>query len=495
TLARANAALSVRRLDLAMEHADAALEMARDDSGRARATMMRFRVLDKRNEYAAAALEGERALQLAIRAGDDDVAAEAARLLVFTTSVGLGKPGAAHRWADRADAWLVRLGEPAHARVTLDVYRGVVLRDERKLKDAESLLRNALGRARALEPPRPDMVANILINLGSTLQRASKFEDAEAVVRETLQTITHGLGADHPIRLSALQQLSAVLLRSGRADEGIELSREVLAGYEGIYGSESPRAAAAHVNLGTTLFLNGDHAGGRRHNRIALAIYEASGDVKAQDVAVRNLSQIAIVSGDLDEARDLARRDVELCRQVDDAPNLVVAMVNLATVSGMREEHQLAYESATQAVALAADAFGPEDPARALSWLALGNTAHKVGDLEESRAAFESGVALLRATTGAADVSWGPLHAGLAEMHAQAGRHEDAIAALSEVDLSTMHRDEDRRDASLVLAESRLALGQRTQARQDARRALQYAEASGEPDGIVQAQALLDRLK
>ena len=493
-LARAGTALSAGQVDLATEHVGAALASARDDYGRARATMMRYRVLDERKDHAAAAAEGERALQLAIRAGADEVAAEAARLLVYTAVAGLGQPETAKRWVERADAWLVRLGDPAEGRVSLDTYRALVLRDLRKHGEAEELLRDALDRARLLDPPRPKTIVSIQVDLASTLQRAGRYDEAEAQLHEALEVIETELGPDHPTRFGALQMLSATLWRAGRVEEGIERSLEVLAGYEAVYGPESSRVGAAHINLGTNLLTRGDLDGARKHTQAALGIFEAHHDLNAQDMAVRNLSQIAIAAHDLDEALVQARRDVELSKQLDDKPNVVVALVNLASIQNHREEMEAAYDTARRISELASETFDPTDPQRALAWLILGNTAKDTNRLDEARAAFETGIALLRATTGDKDPTWVFFLAGLADTHYNAGRYDDAVELLQDLDLTPMTRDEERLDATLLLAHAHLARGDRAAARKAADRARDYADAIGRVESRDAVQALLDDL-
>ena len=493
-LARSSTALSAHRLDLAMEHADAALAVAVDDYGRARARMQRYRVLDKHKDHAEAAAEGGRALQLAVQAGADDIAAEATQLLVYTAVVGQGQPEAAERWIEQAEGWLARIGSPAQGRVTLDTYRSLVLRDRGDLEGAEALLRETLQRATELDPPRPGIVVTIRVNLASVLQRAGKFTDSETLLYRTLEAIERDLGIDHPVRLSALQMLSGMLFRAGRYEEGIERSREVLAGYEVIYGPQSSRAAAAHINLGSTLFMSGDLEEGRHHNRIALSIYEREGNINAQEVAVRNLSEAAVALGDLDEALELAKRDVVLSQQLNNKPNLVLALVNLASVHSAREEHEEAHSAARRADELAAEAFDPDDPQRAYAWLALGNSAREVGDPEASRKAFERGFALLRSTTGRDDPTWVYFESGLAKTHVRAGRHTEAVELLAGADLSRLAHDAERFDAASVLARARLAVGDRVEAQKDAVRALEYAEVSGDPQAITEGKALVERL-
>ncbi len=493
-LARASTALIALQLDRAMTHADAALAAAIDDRGRARARLARFRVLDKRNDYQDAGLEGERALQLAIRAGADDVAADAATLLVYTVGAGQGSPEKATRWADRAEAWLVRLGEPAMGRITLDTYRGLVLRESRRFDEAEALLRAALGAAQALKPPRPDMVARIRNNLASTLDRSGKREDAQTLLRQTLEQVERELGVDHPLRMTVLQTLSASLLRAGRLDEGLERAREVLAGYVTLYGPDGPRAAAAHANVGTLLLKQQRSEQGAHHLQIALSIYEREGDINAQQVVVRNLSQMAIVDRRHDDALALALRDVQLSRELGRKPNLAIALGNLGNIQSLRKEHEAAYATAQRMAEVAREAYDPDDPQRVFTWALLGNTAREVGELDASREAFERALKHLAATSGTAHPMVSYLEVGLAYTHARAGRDSEAVALLEAVDLQRIELDVDRYAAAHALASSRSILGDHTGARDDAARALVFAEASGDADSIAEATALARRL-
>ncbi|MCH9679857.1 MAG: protein kinase [Deltaproteobacteria bacterium] len=493
-LARASTAVSARKLDLAMSYADAALEAAVDAHGRARARMMRYRVFDKQSRHADALAEGERALQLAIRAGADDVAAEATTLLVFTTTAGLGKPETAEVWAQRAEAWLARVGEPAVYRVTLDAYRGLVLRDLRRFEQAEVLLVATLAAVRALEPPRPELLISVQIDLASTLQRSGKLDEAQAQLHEALTGVERDLGADHPVRLLVLQMLSAMLMRAGRHEQGLARAEEVLAGYLALYGPDSPRTAAGHVNVGANLInlLRLDQA--RESMRNALAIYERVEDRNGQQVAVRNLSQIAIARQALDEAEALARRDVELSLVIERKPNVVVALSNLGNIQSMRKHHEAAYATAQRVVELAREAYGTDDPQQIYAWALLGDSAREVGQLETSRRAFGRGFELLRTTGGREQPMWSYLVVGLAYTEARSGRHTEAVALLEGVDVERIQLHTDRYAAMQALAVSKLELGDRAGAREAADLALEHAQAGGHPEDIAAAQALVLRL-
>lgn len=494
-LARARATLSAGQIDLAMDHANAAVGSAHDRYGRARAAMARYAVLDKRQDHAAAAAEGERALQLAISAGADEVAAEATQLLVYTAAAGLRDPEAAQRWADRADAWLARIGDPVPGRVTLDTYRALILRDLRKYDESEALLRDVLDRARTLDPPRPQMVVSAEVDLASTLQRAGRYDEAEAQLYRTLELVDNELGPDHPTRYGVLQMLSATLWRAGRTEEGIARSREVLAGYEAIYGPQSSRAGAAHINLGGTLLQSGDLDGAREHNTAALQIFEAHRDLAAQDIAVRNLSQIAIAADDLDEALARALHDVELTRQSEDKPNRVIALVNLAMIYNRRGDYDACYDTSRRLANVAAEAYESDDPERALAWLTIGTAARDVDKLGDAQSAYESGLALLRSTTGDADPSWPELVSGLASVHFRAERFDEAAALLADLDLATMTGDAERFDAELLLARIQLARADLDAARSAIDRARGYAEATGLPEAIANVEQLAAQLE
>lgn len=282
-------------------------------------------------------------------------------------------------WRDRA----------ARARLAATVYQHCG-----ELEAAEANDRHALQLARD-NGDRPGEL-DALGDLANTLQEQQRFEEAEALFREAL-VIAGELG-DRRQRGVLLSNLAVVLGRtrgfrekSALYGEALQLHRET--------GNRLFEAVTLG-NLGQNLWAAGDFAGALQFHTRALAMHRELGHRRFEGFELANLGRVLQDLGRLAEAEDAYLQSLAIARE---GGNRMAEGRTLACLADLRRRT----EGPAAAGRLFAEALGILRPlghpfvlGDALTDFALCLLA--AGRLEEARAAWQEGAALMR-SSGDAD--------------------------------------------------------------------------------------------
>ena len=228
-----------------------------------------------------------------------------------------------------------------------------------RLDDAETVAREALAQAEALE--RPEFVARARLALGQVLFYAGKYDDAEAVLRETFA-------------------------EAGAAD-AVETA-----------------ATAASLLTYVVGYLGARHDEGLIWSTAQKVYVERIEPEPGQWTAVWSSQRGAVnlAKGDYDEASALMDRALVL--QVaglgEDHPKAISTMNNVAAVAGLRGDVKLAVELQRRAAEATERAWGSNHPVLAAAVGNLGAYLRDVGEHEESEAALERAIALVEGVYG-----------------------------------------------------------------------------------------------
>jgi tetratricopeptide (TPR) repeat protein len=85
------------------------------------------------------------------------------------------------------------------------------------------------------------------------LVRQGKYEEAEAMNRQTLALYETVLGREHPFTLTSMSNLALVLVRQGKYEEAEAMNRQTLALSETVLGREHPDTLTTIYNLASLL--------------------------------------------------------------------------------------------------------------------------------------------------------------------------------------------------------------------------------------------------
>jgi eukaryotic-like serine/threonine-protein kinase len=332
------------------------------------------------------------AYYLAGRLGDDYHVALTATELATVIGSDLGRMDEGLAWARQAGMSIDRLGlgesvrgsELSKAVAQLDQERGAfesARRAQVQLVERETALLGELH-------PR---VANALADLGTTLQKLGRLDDALVAYRRSLEIRRLVLGEQHPDYAAGLANV-ANALHEARPPEALALYRQALGLLEAQRGPDHPDVATAALDLGNMLAETGSTA----------------------------------------EATGLFERALAIRRAVHGPRNVEVATVLFAIGRNARLHGDLtAAHTATSSAVEMLEAIGAErQPLLGIAVQALGNIAFTRGRFEEALPLLQRAVALLEATLGPTHPSTMSAKEDLAIVLRDLGRYNEAIPLL-----------------------------------------------------------------
>jgi tetratricopeptide (TPR) repeat protein len=374
---------------------------------------------------------------------------------------------------EEARTFLAKAGEPL---ILASVSRaiGESFTREGKLADAVPYLRGASETFRAAGNRRADAFA--LDALGATLFQLSRYDEAEATLREAIQEVqsTEGLA---PKPMSYLN-LASVLTYTGRCAEASAFATQASAIAEA--QKDDKRVASAHLQRGAALECEGRFPD-------AIAAYEAtvktigpsSPDERAA-WALAGIAEVRALRGDLKTALEQADRSVAAQRATNQKLNVAFALVGRARIRRFAGDLGGADADIREARSAGGGADLTPD-LRARIDLDAGVAALDAGDLP----AAESGFRGAAAAPPAIDLE-GFARAGLAESLCRTGR-VDAGLVEAKGAASPPSTFAERLEASHALAECLLAAGDKAESAAAARRYLRDAQAAGARWAVVLA--------
>ncbi len=198
--------------------------------------------------------------------------------------------------------------------------------------------------------------------LGEALRQLGRYQEAESLLRQSLDIRATILGRRHSDTRSTQHNLGLVLLHLAQLDEAEAIFRELIVVGE---TSGNPDTAALSC-LGSVLQARGDYAGAEPLYRREL---EASERVLGPEhpstlTGVNNLAGLLESQGDYAGAEPLYRRALEACERVlgPEHPSTLTGVNNLACLLERKGDHAGAEPLFRRALEARERVLGPEHP-------------------------------------------------------------------------------------------------------------------------------------
>jgi len=247
-------------------------------------------------------------------------------------------------------------------RVHLRLMIASVLTDLAHWHEAEEQLRAAEHEA----SPESAWHPAVLYNLAKILSATNRLEEAEPMMRRTLQILDASFGEDHPNVAATLNDLSLLLTNTHRLAEAEPMMRRALQIYEDSYDKDHPHVAATLNNLATLLQDTNRLDEAEPMMRRALQIDEASSGKDHPKIAIRlsNRAQLLKATNRLDEAEPMMRRAL----QIDEAsfgkdhPRVATDLNNLALLLKATNRLDEAEPMMRRALQIDEASFGKDHP-------------------------------------------------------------------------------------------------------------------------------------
>jgi serine/threonine protein kinase/Flp pilus assembly protein TadD len=217
---------------------------------------------------------------------------------------------------------------------------GVLQRQQGRLPEAETMLRESLTLRRRLLGPQDKDVAVTLVELARTLEDRGRSNEAEPHIREALAIRRKLFGDEHRETATSKNELGMYLFRRGDLAGAEPLLRENLATNLRLLGPDHPNTSSSKANVALLMSAKGDPAGAEVLLREAAAVNRrVFGEGRVEYVqTLNNLAAAVELQGRFDEAQTLLEQCVHVAAPQlgNEHPRVLTYIVNLARVRILR---------------------------------------------------------------------------------------------------------------------------------------------------------------
>jgi serine/threonine-protein kinase len=290
-------------------------------------------------------------------------------------------------------------------RVQAELYQnlGGIYQKLGKFEQANSLLRSSLDERKSLFGADSAEVAESLTSLGLLRSDQARLEEAEQLVSQGLTMAKRHLRPNHPAIAKATRAYGKVLSERGAYD------RAIAALNEAVRLQSVPGVAPA--DLATTLSLLADANYFAGHYDVCNSLYSRVLGMHRQIYGERHpliaedLGSMAAVKRDMGyyrEAEGLDRQALEIVQVYygDNHPKTAGRLTALAESLTYQKKFDEASSALEQALAIQERVYGPAHPSEAEILNELGNVASMRDHLDEAEARFSQAAAMYRSVYG-----------------------------------------------------------------------------------------------
>ncbi len=294
-------------------------------------------------------------------------------------------------------------GEPA---VQAELYEtlGSIYEKLGNLARADTLLRTALDRRRALFSAGSPEVTGNLVALGELRVSQAKFEEAERLMREALDNSKRRLPPGHPAVAQATLGLGLVLQERGDYDQAIQMSQEAVRLYSAPEGTPTHELASALGQLADDHFYAGHYETSDSINQRVLAMNRqlyGERHPRVADVLI-NLGASQFDRGHYDLAERYDRQALSILESFygDNRSQTADGLTQLGRALVFEKKFGEAIAVLGKALVIRERVFGPMHPTVASTVNELGNTAVAQGNLDAAEGYFRRMVDIYKTAYG-----------------------------------------------------------------------------------------------
>lgn len=336
----------------------------------------------------------ESALPLAVASNNETLVAILWLKLVHLVGYVQKDHQGGHRLAEVVRVSMGRSAEQRRLELLLHFYLGMIAYSEGDYLQSEIELRSALKGYEDMEEATRPQTLQVLHNLGDTLQRQGKMEEANEISLQVLATRTELYGPEHSSVASSLAQLAHYDYQRGKYRQALERYERSLQILQNSVGQDSPKVAASHSMVGSTLRVLGDVAGAREHHEKALDIWKRTlGPTHpAVALALNNLANTYYQEARFTEAHALLQQayDIKKASLGAEHPEVATAVFNLGEVvraeKGSCREARVYWQ---EALTIRENALDAKHPDLAYPLTSLGACHVELGTMAQARSALE----------------------------------------------------------------------------------------------------------
>jgi serine/threonine protein kinase/Flp pilus assembly protein TadD len=299
---------------------------------------------------------------------------------------------------------------------------------ERNAREALDLLRQS--------SPHSEKESTALQQLGVSLKKLGRLDEAEGLYRESLAIRREIAGKDDEEAVSTITSLAELLRVQGRLDEAEALHREALAAARRIHGSTHPLVGSCLNNLGLVLQDREEFKAAERVLREALEhdrrLYR--GDHPGLANRMNNLAALLKTMERYDEAETMHRQALAIRRESfgENHPEVAGSLNNLSVLLMARGEYDEAERLQREALAIVRTLLGSDHPHVGISLYNLGKLLQKKRDWVGAEIAFSEALPIVDRSLPEGNWRKGELRSLIGACMTETGRFGEAEERLRE---------------------------------------------------------------
>lgn len=448
-LAQAQSLLDAGRYRDARPLARRAAERSRDIGFapiQAEAALLLSEALEQDGRYDGAESAAREALELGLEHGPLRIAASASAALTHIVGDRSGRidearwlGAMARRLAARPDA---EASAPAYAAQTL----ANALQRAGKYDEAEALYREALTAVHG-DPRRSLVRSSILSNLAGCQDSQGRYQDAIESATESLNIVVRVLGERHPSVAASRVNLANALAQSGALQRAFDHYAKAVDVYETSLGDDHPNVAAVLDNVGLVHAMAGRYKQAAKEQRRALTIREKrlGLDHPLVGKTIYNLATTLKDQGKNDDAMALLRRSLRIDRKAlgEKHPSVAINLSAIGELLGRQEKYEEAAETHREALELGIATLGEDHVNIAAFRTNYAMVLEKLGRRSEAIEHYQGALTLIAKAQDTDHPDYATVLHNLGGALAEAGRFEEASEALEDaLEIRQNHSDE-----------------------------------------------------
>ncbi|CAN9280448.1 unnamed protein product [Alternaria alternata] len=264
----------------------------------------------------------------------------------------------------------------------------MVLYSDGRYEEAEELEVQVLEtRKRVLSDEHPDTLSS-MANLASTYRNQGRWKEAEELEVQVLETSKRVLSDEHPSTLTSMANLASTYRNQGRWKEAEELEVQVLETSKRVLSDEHPSTLTSMANLASTYWNQGRW---KEAEELEVQVLETSKRVLSDEhpstlTSMANLASTYRNQGRWKEAEELEVQVLETSKRVlsDEHPSTLTSMANLASTYGNQGRWKEAEELEVQVLETSKRVLSDEHPSTLTSMANLASTYGNQGRWKEA---------------------------------------------------------------------------------------------------------------
>lgn len=385
----------------------------------------------ERGDYEPAAESFEEGLSIAVSSGHDLIAVECAAALVHLYALRLNRIDDAKQMLARSRALLESAGDPAHLRWRVGSVEALLLHREQSYEEAKRVLERLIPTLPRETQWQRYQLTTLLNNLGLQYQQLGEYDKAVETLEEALSLRSALFGAGHPKNGALHLNIGNTLTRGTKPEEAEPHFDRAIELMTMGYGEDHVELSRPYISRGVVRKKQGRFEEARADYEHALSLLEGKGSAQQEAMVLANLGNLDKRTGRLESALQRHQQALAI-REEQLGPKSIEVADSLSDIGSLHrgaKRYALAREHYARSASIKLDVYGPDHPSMLAVHLSAANLALDEEQLTEAKVALEEGQRIIE-RNGSRSSTVGLTLQALGRLRMAEGAEDDAVDAL-----------------------------------------------------------------